>query len=108
MERCRADFSPAQAIVDLRTLLPEVGIAIVSVWARWIVLGVVLPCRAVVRHEHDQRVVVLSTLPQVIDQTANVMVEVVDHGGVDFHLPRLDLLLLRAQLLPARQLGIHR
>ncbi|MCY1451397.1 hypothetical protein D9M71_682630 [compost metagenome] len=68
----------------------------------------ILPRRAVIRHEHDQRVVVLPAFAQVVDQAANVMVEVVDHGGVDFHLPRLDLLLLRAQLLPARQLGIHR
>ncbi|MNR24248.1 hypothetical protein D3C85_1413170 [compost metagenome] len=36
------------------------------------------------------------------------MVKVIDHGRIDFHLPRFSTLLFRAQLLPARQFWIHR
>ncbi|MNN45486.1 hypothetical protein D3C81_1598240 [compost metagenome] len=62
----------------------------------------VLASRTVVGHEDDQRVVMSADLLQVVDQAADVHVQVVDHGSVDFHLARLNLPLLDAQLLPLR------
>src|SRR5690606_35993014 len=58
--------------------------------------------RAVVGHEEDQRVVELADRFEIRDEAPDLVVEIADHGRVNFHLARLDAPFLVAQLFPPR------
>ena len=55
---------------------------------------------AVVREEEDERVVVATAVPQGLKQAADVVVEVLDHRGVDLHHAGLAPLLFGQELVP--------
>src|SRR5690606_2996451 len=57
---------------------------------------------AVIRGEHDERVLVLADRLQIIDEAPDVEIEIADHRGVDLHASRLDAPLLRRQRAPPR------
>ena len=59
-----------------------------------------LGARAVVRDEHDHRVVVGIHLLELAKDAADLLVHAVDHGGVDGHLGALEALLLGGEGLP--------
>jgi hypothetical protein len=52
--------------------------------------------RTVVGEEDDQRVVVLTDIPQELHHPAEVVVHVLHHAGIDFHASRSEGLFLRA------------
>ena len=60
----------------------------------WPGLVEVVTLRPVVRHEDDHRVIQLAANAQMFEKPTGMPVNLVDHCGVDFHGPRLDLLLL--------------
>ena len=68
---------------------------------------------AIVGNEHDQRIVELTGHLQKIEQTADMMVGMLEESGEDLHHPGVELSLVRGAFVPrldirivARQLGI--
>ncbi len=64
-------------------------------------LGLALAGGPVVRGEQEDRVVQLAELLERRAQPPELLVDVVDHRGVDGHVPREQPLLLRRQVVPA-------
>ena len=120
LERRVAGLGPAGRVVDVGGLVAEpvdrlqaelqrlrdvAGVRLVDVEAadaRALVAG------AVVRHQHDHRVVKLADLLQVVDQPADLGVGVVQEAGVDLHLAGGDPLLVRRELVPGRHVLVER
>ncbi len=75
-----------------------IGALVVEVLARGAIIG----------HEYDQRVLVEPRLFQIVQQSTSVIVEVIDHRGIEFHLARLAAPLVDVQLFPGRNRVVTR
>ena len=100
----RRGLRPAGAEPDVRVHTAEVGEAVVEplrdpVGVRLHAIDRVA-LGAVVGEEQDERVVVLPGVLQELQQAPDVMVEVLDHRGVELHRAGLAPLLVRAELVP--------
>ena len=62
--------------------------------------------RAVVRNEHDQRIVEFAHLLEEIDQPPDVVIHVLAEAGEYFHHARIEFALVRRQLRPLLNVGV--
>jgi hypothetical protein len=63
---------------------------------------------AIVGHEDDQGVLVLSLAFQQADHPSDVVIEVFDHGRIELHLPGLIGAVFRRQTVPVRKQAASR
>ncbi len=70
--------------------------------------GTALGTRAVVRDDHDQRVIQFADLSQELDDAPEVVVGEADEAGIDLHIARVEPLGVIGQRLPDRYVRVRR
>lgn len=77
-ERCVVQVCPAATNEDIRVRIARM-VTLILTWNTRFRIA------TVIRQELDQRVIKLLSLPQFHNELADILIDFVDHGGVDRH-----------------------